>query len=100
MLLNPDEVLTTLKQPEETTAPAGETKRRFMRLGINFGGKDKHLRKPASDDQKGTEENPSRQPFSSFFDSKSSLFSKKPPKPETTPAEKPSCPDENGWTIV
>ncbi|XP_062169970.1 uncharacterized protein LOC133875757 isoform X1 [Alnus glutinosa] len=101
MLLNPDEVITMMKQPEETTATVGDLKRRFKRLGFNFGGKDKHSRKPASNDQKDAEENPNRQPFSSFFDSKSSLFSKKPPKRETTPpAEKPHYPEENDWTVV
>lgn len=96
MLLNPDEVLTIMKQPDETMAAAGEPKRLFKRLGFNFGG-----RKPASEDHKGAEENPNRQPFSSFFDGKSSLFSRKPPKPETIPpAEKPLCPDEDGWTVV
>ncbi|KAB1215176.1 Rab3 GTPase-activating protein catalytic subunit [Morella rubra] len=96
MLLNPDEVLTIMKQPDETMATAGEPKRLFKRLGFNFGG-----RKPASEDHKGAEENPNRQPFSSFFDGKSSLFSRKPPKPETIPpAEKPLCPDEDGWTVV
>jgi Rab3 GTPase-activating protein catalytic subunit len=101
MLLNPDEVITLMKQPEETTATVGDLKRRFKRLGFNFGGKDKHSRKPAPNDQKDAEENPNRQPFSSFFDSKSSLFSKKPPKRETTPpAEKPHYPEENDWTVV
>ena len=100
MLLNPDEVLTMMKQPDETTATTGELKRRFKRLGFNFGGKDKHSRKPASNNQKDVEENPGRQPFSSFFDSKSSLFSKRPPRPETTSPAEPPCPDENDWMVV
>ncbi|KAM3744198.1 hypothetical protein ACB098_06G034200 [Castanea mollissima] len=100
MLLNPDEVLTMMKQPDETTATTGELKRRFKRLGFNFGGKDKHSRKPASTNQKDVEENPGRQPFSSFFDSKSSLFSKKPPKPETAPPAEPLYPVENDWMVV
>ena len=100
MLLNPDEVLTMMKQPDETTATTGELKRRFKRLGFNFGGKDKHSRKPASNNQKDVEENPGRQPFSNFFDSKSSLFSKKPPKPETAPPAEPLYPVENDWMVV
>lgn len=100
MLLNPDEVLTMMKQPDEATATEGELKRRFKRIGFNFGGKDKNSRKSASNNQKDAEENPGRQPFSSFFDSKSSLFSKRPPRPETTSPAEPPCPDENDWMVV
>lgn len=112
MFQNPEEVLKMMKQPEESTTPSGEPKRRFKRLVLNFGGKDRQLKKSASKDQKNST-SPSSQPFSSFFDNKSSLFSKKPPKPEnaspvetppkpenTSPAEKPSITDENDWTVV
>ncbi|XP_015899832.2 uncharacterized protein LOC107433094 [Ziziphus jujuba] len=102
MLHNSEEVLKTMKQPEDTTTAAGEIKRRFKRLNLNFGGKDRNSRKPAAKEQKNAEEKPSSQPFSSFFDGKSSLFSKKPPKPESiTPARKSSPPpDDNDWTVV
>ncbi|XP_028944730.1 uncharacterized protein [Malus domestica] len=75
MLLNPEEALRAMNQPDESTTPSGEPKRRFRRLTLNFGGKDKQLRKTASKDQKNST-SPSSQPFSSFFDNKSSLFSK------------------------
>lgn len=105
MLGNPEEVLNTMKHPENTTSAAGEIKRRFKRLNLNFGGKDRSSGKPASKEQKNSEENPSSgQPFSSFFDGKSSLFSKKPPKPETISLAGKSPPlpplDESDWTMV
>ncbi|KAM2252965.1 hypothetical protein ACFX1S_007409 [Malus domestica] len=75
MLLNPEEALRAMNQPDESTTPSGEPKRRFRRLTLNFGGKDKQLRKTASKDQKNST-SPGSQPFSSFFDNKSSLFSK------------------------
>lgn len=101
MLLNPEEVLKAIKQTEETTSTtAGELKSRFKRLGLNFGSKDKNLRKSSLKDEKNSEIS-HRQPFSNFFDGKSSLFSKKPPKPEiASVAGDKSPPDENGWTIV
>lgn len=101
MLLNPEEVLRIMKQPEEAMAPSpsSEPKRRFRRLTLNFGGKDRQLRKSASKDQNS--QIPSSQPFSSFFDNKSSLFSKKPPKPENaSPVEKQSITEDNDWTFV
>ncbi|KAJ9153798.1 hypothetical protein P3X46_027200 [Hevea brasiliensis] len=101
ILLNPEEVLKAVKHTEETTSTtAGELKSRFKRLGLNFGSKDRNLRKPSIKDEKNSEIS-TRQPFSTFFDGKSSLFSKKPPKPESASAgDKSHCPDENGWTIV
>ncbi|XP_059662466.1 uncharacterized protein LOC132308409 [Cornus florida] len=93
MFLNPDEVLKILKQPEEST-PAGEPKRRFRRLSLFFGGKNRHSGKPVSRNQNNSEENSIRPSFSS-------IFSKKPPKPDVAyPKEKPSCPDEYDWTVV
>ncbi|RDX97105.1 Rab3 GTPase-activating protein catalytic subunit, partial [Mucuna pruriens] len=86
MLLNPDEALKMMKHTEESTMTTGEPKHRFKRLSHIFSGKDKLLTRPVRND----EEKPIRQAFSSFFDSKSSLFSKKPPKPGNLyPAEKP-----------
>ncbi|KAK6229743.1 Rab3GAP catalytic subunit [Theobroma cacao] len=104
MLLSPDDVIKTIKQEEtpanENGSPAGELKRRFKRLGLNFGGKDKQRRKPPPKDQKNSDENPSR-PFGSFFDSKSSLFLKRPPKPESLSlVDKPPSLDESDWTLV
>lgn len=103
MVINPEEVIKIMKEPDETpttTTSSSEQKSRFKRLTLYFGGKDKHSPKG----QKNSEENnnpPTRQPFSNFFDGKSSLFSKRPPKPESaSPAEKPFCSDENDWTIV
>lgn len=95
MLLNPEEVIKIIKQPEDTsTAAAGEPKGRFKRLTLYFGGKGKHLKKPLSKDHKNSEDNPSRQSFSS-------LFSRKPPRPEIAfPAEKLLQPEENDWTLV
>ena len=97
--MSPEEVIKTIKQVEETPtmengSSGGELKRRFKKLGLNFGGKDKQQRKPPPKDQKNSDENPSRS-FASFFDSKSSLFSKKPPKPENL-----SQVDESDWTLV
>ncbi|RVW40199.1 Rab3 GTPase-activating protein catalytic subunit [Vitis vinifera] len=100
MLLHPEEILKIMKQPEEAAANADEPKRRFRRLAQIFGGKDRPARKPASKDQNVSEENPIRQPFSNMFDGRSSLFSKKPPKPDSTiTADKPPL-EENDWTIV
>ncbi|XP_057486416.1 uncharacterized protein LOC130772543 isoform X1 [Actinidia eriantha] len=93
MLLKPEEVLKIIKQPEETT-PTSETRSRFKRLGVIFGNKDRHLGKSASKDQKNYEDNPVRQSFSS-------IFSKKPPRPDApSPGEKPICSLENNWTVV
>ncbi|XWS51841.1 hypothetical protein CRYUN_Cryun11dG0017200 [Craigia yunnanensis] len=105
MLLSPEEVIKTIKQAEETPtmengSPAGELKRRFKKLDLNFGGKDKQQRKPPTKDQKNSDENPSR-PFTSFFDSKPSLFLKKPPKPENlSQLDKSLSIDESDWTLV
>lgn len=101
MLINPEEVLKTMKHAEDSPTPAGEPKRLF-KLNLNFGGKDRQLRKPASRDHKNSNDNRMNgQPFSSFFDGKSSLFSKKPPKPGSmSPAEKSATLIENDWTVV
>lgn len=100
MLLNPEEALRMMKQPsEEPTTTTGELKHQFKRLSLIFSGKDKLLRKPISSKFKiNNEENPIRQSFSNFLDSKSSLFSKKP-KPETTvTTDNPRVDDD--WTLV
>ncbi|KAL5583624.1 hypothetical protein UlMin_016066 [Ulmus minor] len=96
MLLNPEEALKSTKQPEDSPATAGEPKRIFKRLNLNFGGKERQLRKQSPKEEKKSENNRTSQPFSSFFDGKSSLFSRKPPKP----AEKTPTLIENDWTIV
>lgn len=99
-MLEPEEVLKAVKQAEEATTPtAGESKGRFKRLGLNFGNKDRNLRK-SSFKETCSEISP-RQQFSNFFDGKSSLFSKKPPKPESASSgDRTPSSDENDWTIV
>ncbi|KAH8494092.1 hypothetical protein H0E87_020744 [Populus deltoides] len=101
MLLNPEEVLKAARQMEETNT-VGEPKRRLKMLGLSFGSKERNSRNP-SKDEKNSEENSSRQPFSTFFDGKSSLFLKKPPRPESVSfGDKAAYQDENenDWTIV
>ena len=101
MLLKPEEALKLMQPSEDTSTTPGEPRRRFKRLSHIFGGKDRQIKEQETKNQKNAEDNPSRQSFASFFDSKSSLFSRKPPKPGSASlAEKPSCPDENDWTIV
>lgn len=101
MLRNPEEVLRSLKQPEDSTpTPAGEPKRLFKRFNLNFRGKDRQSQKPPSKDHKNSEENPTSQPFSSFLEGKSSLFSRKPPRHDNvSPSHKPPS-DENEWTVL
>ncbi|KAG5546548.1 hypothetical protein RHGRI_018655 [Rhododendron griersonianum] len=95
MLLKPEEVLKIIKQPEEATTPAGEPRHRFKRLSLIFGNRHKHsVNKSAWKDQRNSEDNTTRQSFSS-------MFSKKPPRPDApSPGEKPVCSLENDWTIV
>ncbi|KAG4923899.1 hypothetical protein GYH30_049481 [Glycine max] len=98
MLLNPDKALKMMKHMEESTMTTdepkrrfstGEPKHRFKRFSHIFGGKDKLLT-PVRKDEVNDEEKQIRHSFSSFFDSKSSLFSKKPPKPGNLyPGEQP-----------
>ncbi|KAK8643955.1 hypothetical protein V6N13_013232 [Hibiscus sabdariffa] len=92
MLTSPEEFIQTLKQAEEASmqengSPTGsELKRRFLKLGVIFGSK--------------SEENASR-PFGSFFDSKSSLFSKMSPKAKNIPQlDEPPSIDETDLTVV
>ncbi|XP_020239432.1 rab3 GTPase-activating protein catalytic subunit isoform X1 [Cajanus cajan] len=99
MLLYPEEALKMIKQTEESTTITDEPKSPFKRLSLIFGGKDKLLRKSVTKDQINDEEKQGRHSFSSFFDSKSSLFSKKLPKSGTpSPSNKTS--HETGWTVV
>ncbi|ESW14296.1 hypothetical protein PHAVU_008G269100 [Phaseolus vulgaris] len=99
MLLNPEEALKMIKQTEESAMVTDEPKSPLKRLSLMFAGKDKLLRRSLSKDQINDEEKSGRQSFSSFFDSKSSLFSKKPPKSESpSPSEKSSL--DAGWTVV
>ncbi|KAL2322678.1 hypothetical protein Fmac_027057 [Flemingia macrophylla] len=109
MLRNPDEALKMMKHMEESTITndepkrqlsAGEPRHRFKRLSLVFGGKDKLLTRPVWKDEGYEEEKPSRHSFSGFFDSKSSLFSRKPPKPGNLyPSEHPLS-LEGDWTII
>ncbi|MCH93597.1 rab3 GTPase-activating protein catalytic subunit-like, partial [Trifolium medium] len=100
MLLNPEEALKMMNPSEESTATTGETKRRFKKLSHIFAGKDKLLSRSFLKDKINNEEKKIRQSFSSFFDKKSTLFSKKPPKDgKLSPAETtPSLEDD--WTII
>ncbi|CAJ1971417.1 unnamed protein product [Sphenostylis stenocarpa] len=99
MLLNPEEALKMIKQTEESTMVTDEAKSPLKRLGLIFGGKDKLVRRSLSKDQINDEDKSGRQSLSSFFDSKSSLFSKKPPKSGSPPPSEKSSLD-TGWTVV
>lgn len=100
MLLNPDEALRMMKHTKESTVTTNETKSRFKRISHIFGDKDKLLPRSGGKDQTNDEEKAIRQSFSSFFDGKSSLFSKKPPKAgNILPAETHQS-LENDWTII
>ncbi|PKI77538.1 hypothetical protein CRG98_002144 [Punica granatum] len=92
-----------MKQAEDTvTTPAnGEPTNRFKRLILNFGSKNRGSKElELKNQQKSSDDNLTHQSFASFFDSKSSLFSKKPPKPlDVSPVEKSSTPDDNEWTL-
>uniref|UniRef100_M4F3A0 Rab3GAP catalytic subunit conserved domain-containing protein n=1 Tax=Brassica campestris TaxID=3711 RepID=M4F3A0_BRACM len=83
MLKRPEEVLRSMKQTtEESPSSGNETKRRFKRLGFIFRGKEGNQKRvPSETEQKSREPSP-RQSFSSLFDGKSSLFAKKPPRPD------------------
>ncbi|KAI4388378.1 hypothetical protein MLD38_000711 [Melastoma candidum] len=95
MLLKPEDARRFVKQQEESNSSGGELRCLFRRLNFNFVNRD---RSPKEQD------NPVRQSLSSFFDSRSSLFSKKPPMPSSSassPSERPPiCPDESDWTMV
>lgn len=95
-MVNPEEILKAMKQPEESNMTASELKRRFKKLSLNFVGKDGQSKKSSPRNTNSDERPSSPQPFGSFFDSKSSLFAKKPPKQESTSGS----PVENGWTFV
>ncbi|XP_044480912.1 rab3 GTPase-activating protein catalytic subunit-like [Mangifera indica] len=101
MLTHPEEVL--MNQAEFATTTADEPKSRFKRLTLHFV-KDRQQRKLAIKDLKNADENsthPQRQPFASFFDGKSSLFSKKHPKPDSpSPSLEKPPPVESEWTMV
>lgn len=101
IFLRPDDVMKAVKQSEDVNAAPEEPKPRFKKLTQMFGRKNR-TRKSSSEENNSTEDPPNRQPFSNFFDSRSTLFSKKPPKPENTqpPANNSSGLDENDWTVV
>ncbi|KAI4321963.1 hypothetical protein MLD38_035281 [Melastoma candidum] len=104
MLLKPEDAQRLVKQQEESNSSGGEPRRLFKRLNFNFVNRDRSPKEQDPRNEKPKEDNPVRQSLSNFFDSKSSLFSKKPPKPcssASSPAERPPiCPDESDWTIV
>ncbi|KAB2086234.1 hypothetical protein ES319_A04G015400v1 [Gossypium barbadense] len=109
MLVSPEEVLKAIKQADETptqeneSPTRGELKLRFLRLGLNFGNKDKQQKKTPTttkEPKKNSDENPSR-PFASFFDTKSSLFAKMSPKAKNLPhVDKPPAIDESKLTVA
>ncbi|KAK8527210.1 hypothetical protein V6N13_085063 [Hibiscus sabdariffa] len=100
MVATPEEVIKTIKQSEEMPAvenvnASSELKHRFKKLSLHFGSKDKQQQKKSPPkDRKDSDENPSRS-FASFFDSKSSLFSKISPKNFPPPSL-----DESDSTLV
>ncbi|CAI0379727.1 unnamed protein product [Linum tenue] len=103
MIVNPDEVVKAMKQADEARTPGSETKRiSFLKLGLNFGIKDRNPRKPSPRSESSSEESPMKQQFSNFFEGKSSLFSKnKPPKPgSASPGEKTPSAEDSDWTLV
>ncbi|XP_043692439.1 rab3 GTPase-activating protein catalytic subunit isoform X2 [Telopea speciosissima] len=100
ILVHPEDGLKIIGHAEETSP--SEPKRRFKKLGLNFGVKDGNfLRRQALKDQKKPEESPTRQVLSNLFDGKSYLFAKKPPKPTSaSQTDLSQCLDENEWTVV
>ena len=100
MFVRPDDVMKAVRQPDDANATQEEPKSRFKKLSQVFGRKNKS-RKSSSEENNSSEDSPNRQPFANFFDSRASMFGKKPPKPEYTQSPtKSSVPDENDWTIV
>ncbi|KAL8144308.1 hypothetical protein V2J09_017340 [Rumex salicifolius] len=89
MLVRPDSFMKMIKQREEEY---DEPKRRFMGLSNVFNKKNRPQTKTATKEQRSSDDKQARHSFSSFFDNKSSLFSKKPPKPEN-----PLPTPENEW---
>lgn len=106
MLLKPDEVLKMINQGDELLTPSLLTEEpkggRFKRLIPVFGSKDKNSKEHESKSYCDDDDVSTRQPFSSFFDNKSSLFSKKLPRSGvTSPVDnKTTNSEENEWTIV
>lgn len=98
MLVRPEEALTIMKQSEETTVD--EPKRSFLRINLNFRGKDKQTpNKSAPKEHKSDEKNTPL--FSQIFDGKSLLFTRKQRKPSTSEAVvEPTNQVETDWTIV
>lgn len=108
MLVSPEEVIKTIKQVDETptqeneSPTRGELKPLFLRLGLDFGNKDKQQKKTLTtkEPKKNSDENSSR-PFASFFDTKSSLFSKMSAKTKDLPqVDKPPAIDESNLTVA
>ena len=111
MMLNPDEAVKIVKVMEEssmttTSEPkrrmsTGEPKQRLKQLSHIFGGKDKALNRSVWKEEVNDEKKLVRHSFSSFFDnSKSSLFSKKPPKHGNQYPVDQSLSPERDWTVL
>ncbi|XP_010278637.1 PREDICTED: rab3 GTPase-activating protein catalytic subunit-like isoform X2 [Nelumbo nucifera] len=79
MLIHPEDSHRIMSEEPIAT---GEPRRLFKKFNLNFGSKDR--REKSSKDWKKSEENPTFQMFSDLFDGKSSLFTKKPPRPSST----------------
>ncbi|QCD78293.1 Rab3 GTPase-activating protein catalytic subunit [Vigna unguiculata] len=104
MMVNPDEAVKIVKMMEESSMSGsvpkrrmstGEPKQRLKQLSHMFGGKDKASSKSVWKEEVTDEIKLVRHSFSSFFDnSKSSLFSKKPPKPGNLYLV------ESDWTVI
>ncbi|KAH9606317.1 hypothetical protein KSS87_000232 [Heliosperma pusillum] len=98
IFVRPEDVVKVMKQPED--ANSDEPKHRFKKFTQIFNRKNRPRK--STPDEGSPDDTPTRQPFSNFFDSRSSLFSKKPPKPENPPSQatNPCGLDENDWTVV
>ncbi|XXG46851.1 hypothetical protein AAC387_Pa02g1589 [Persea americana] len=98
IVVNPEEALKTMVQSEETIAD--ERKRGFLKINLNFVGKDKQPpRKTVVKDERRTDENHTPL-LSQLLDGSSLLFARKQTRPSTSEAVAPSCPDDTDWTIV
>ncbi|KAK1260676.1 hypothetical protein QJS04_geneDACA023445 [Acorus gramineus] len=98
MVVNPEKALTMVKQQESSTM--ADLRSRFKKISLNFVGKDKPPSgKSASKDPKKSNEKQTHV-FSQIFDGKTSLFTKKPPKPNVVQNSATPCLDDSEWTIV
>ncbi|XP_052178850.1 uncharacterized protein LOC127792412 [Diospyros lotus] len=96
MLLKPEEVMKMGNQPGETTPTASEPRRRFKKLSAIFGNSGK-----PSKEQKYEDTTTTTTITAPPRESISSIFSKKPPRPDAlSAADKPVSSVDNGWTVV